>query len=180
MDIGEKIRRLRLQRGLTQEELADRCELTKGFISQVERNLSSPSIATLEDILSSLGTGLSSFFSEQKEGKIVFTSDDMFEKIDEENLLGKITWLVPDAQKNQMEPILVEIGFGGKSQELPPHEGEEFGYILSGSVLLHMGSRKWKLRTGDSFSIHPTAVHYLENQGKTRAKILWISTPPIF
>ena len=46
MDIGEKLRQLRLQRGLTQEELADRCELSKGFISQVERNLASPSIAT--------------------------------------------------------------------------------------------------------------------------------------
>ena len=46
--IGEKIKRLRLQRGLTQEELADRCELSKGFISLVERNLTSPSIATLE------------------------------------------------------------------------------------------------------------------------------------
>ena len=43
MDIGEKLRQLRLQRGLTQEELADRCELSKGFISQVERNLASPS-----------------------------------------------------------------------------------------------------------------------------------------
>ena len=51
MDIGEKLRLLRLQRGLTQEELADRCELSKGFISQVERNLASPSIATLTDML---------------------------------------------------------------------------------------------------------------------------------
>ena len=46
MDIGDRIRRLRLQRGLTQEELADRCELSKGFISLVERDLTSPSIAT--------------------------------------------------------------------------------------------------------------------------------------
>ncbi len=50
MKIGEKIRRLRVQNSLTQEELADRCELTKGFISQVERDLTSPSIATLMDI----------------------------------------------------------------------------------------------------------------------------------
>ncbi|MGN0753417.1 MAG: helix-turn-helix domain-containing protein, partial [Aristaeellaceae bacterium] len=49
MDIGEKLRQLRLQRGLTQEDMADRCELSKGFISQVERNLASPSIATLTD-----------------------------------------------------------------------------------------------------------------------------------
>ena len=50
MDIGEKLRLLRIRRGLTQEDMADRCELSKGFISQVERNLASPSIATLTDM----------------------------------------------------------------------------------------------------------------------------------
>ena len=64
MNIGERLRRLRLQRSLTQEELADRCELTKGFISQVERDLASPSIASLTDILECLGSDLKSFFSE--------------------------------------------------------------------------------------------------------------------
>ena len=58
MEIGEKIKELRIERGLTQEELADRAELSKGFISQVERDLTSPSIATLEDIVISLGTDL--------------------------------------------------------------------------------------------------------------------------
>ena len=54
MQIGDKLRRLRLQRGLTQEELADRCELSKGFISLLERDLTSPSIATLTDVLECL------------------------------------------------------------------------------------------------------------------------------
>ena len=64
MEIGNRIRRLRLQRGLTQEELADRCELSKGFISLLERDLTSPSIATLVDVLESLGTDLKTFFGE--------------------------------------------------------------------------------------------------------------------
>ena len=55
MVIGEKIKNLRLSCELTQEELADRCELTKGYISQLENDLTSPSIATLIDILSALG-----------------------------------------------------------------------------------------------------------------------------
>ena len=55
MDIGSKIKELRVVKGLTQEELADRAELSKGFISQVERDLTSPSIATLSDILQCLG-----------------------------------------------------------------------------------------------------------------------------
>ena len=59
MDIGHKIKQLRIQKGLTLEELASRSELTKGFLSQTERNLTSPSIATLNDIVEALGTSLS-------------------------------------------------------------------------------------------------------------------------
>ena len=55
MDIGNKIKELRILYGLTQQELADRLELSKGFISQLERNLTSPSVGTLLDIIQCLG-----------------------------------------------------------------------------------------------------------------------------
>ena len=58
MDIGKKLKDLRIKNDLTLEELASRSELTKGFLSQVERNLTSPSISTLEDLLEALGTNL--------------------------------------------------------------------------------------------------------------------------
>ena len=180
MDIGERLRQLRLQRGLTQEDMADRCELSKGFISQVERNLASPSIATLTDMLECLGSSLSQFFSVAKDEKTVFAPQDMFVKEDDDSLHGSITWLVPDAQKNSMEPILMELGEGGESYPLPPHEGEEFGYVLSGAVWLVTGDEKTRVRTGCSFCIHPRQTHYLVNAGKTRAKVLWVSNPPIF
>ena len=102
MELGIKIKRLRLQNNLTQEELADRCELTKGYISQLENELTSPSIQTLEDILNALGTNFADFFRDEKEEKIVFTDADFIEKIAEGH---KIEWLVPNAQKNEMEPI---------------------------------------------------------------------------
>ena len=180
MDIGEKLRQLRLQRGLTQEDMADRCELSKGFISQVERNLASPSIATLTDMLECLGSSLSQFFKEDKNEKTVFSPQDMFVKEDDELLRGATTWLVPNAQKNSMEPILVEMNEGGESYPLPPHEGEEFGYVLSGAIWLVTGEKKTRVRTGCSFCIHPRQTHYLVNAGKTRAKVLWVSNPPIF
>ena len=69
MNIGQKIKELRSLRGLTQEELANRCELTKGYISQLENDLTEPSISTLEDILLSLGSSFSEFFSEFAEGE---------------------------------------------------------------------------------------------------------------
>jgi transcriptional regulator with XRE-family HTH domain len=70
MTIGEKIKNLRNLCQLTQEELADRCELTKGYISQVENDLTSPTISTLSDILTALGTNLSEFFLEESSSKL--------------------------------------------------------------------------------------------------------------
>ena len=96
MNLGEKIKRMRLQKGLTQEELADRCELTKGYISQLENNLNSPSIATLTDILAALGSSLAEFFQEETEEKIVYSKNEFIEK-DSDGILFK--WLIPNAQK---------------------------------------------------------------------------------
>ena len=181
MNIGEKLRKLRLQRELTQEEMADRCELSKGFISQVERDLASPSIATLTDMLECLGSNLKEFFSEtEEEEKTVFARGDMFVKEDGDQLRGSITWLVPSAQKNEMEPILVELGEGGRTQEIPPHEGEEFGYVLGGTITLRMDGKPHKVKTGESFCLHPNAPHAIENNGKRTAQFLWVSTPPNF
>lgn len=180
MQIGARLKQLRLQRGLTQEELADRCELSKGFISLLERDLTSPSIATLMDVLESLGTDLPQFFSEQKEKKLVFTERDMSVKQDEEGLKGFIRWLVPTAQKNSMEPIMVELGPGGETETQDPHEGEEFGYVLSGTVTIVLGDQRVKARKDESFYYAPTAAHKLVNAGKTTARLLWVSTPPTF
>lgn len=106
MNIGNKLKELRLSNDLTLQELASRSELTKGFLSQVERNLTSPSISTLEDILEALGTNLAEFFQNDKEEQIVFHTQDFF--VDEKENY-KIEWIIPNAQKNEMEPILLTL-----------------------------------------------------------------------
>lgn len=70
--IGEKLRKLRLSKGLTQEELAERTDLSRSFISQLESDKTSPSIDTLERILEALGTDLKHFFSDVEEERVVF------------------------------------------------------------------------------------------------------------
>lgn len=180
MKIGAKLRELRLQKNLTQEELAVRCELSKGFISQVERDLTSPSIATLIDILESLGTNPQSFFTDDSKEKVVFSQADMFRKQDDGNKSGRITWLVPDAQKNQMEPIMLELEAGGETMEIPPHDGEEFGYVLTGRVLLTVGKQEYIVKKNYSFCIHPSSSHTLRNIGLKPAKVIWVSNPPSF
>ena len=179
MKIGDKLRRLRLQRGLTQEELADRCELSKSFISLLERDLTSPSLDTLSDLLETLGSDLPTFFRERDE-KVVFGSDDIFVKEDPEGLRGMIKWLIPSAQKNQMEPILVEMGPGGETAEDDPHEGEEFGYVLSGVIRIVLGDHTERVRKDESFYFRPVAPHKLVNAGKGACRVLWVSTPHTF
>lgn len=119
MKIGYKIKDLRIQKNLTQEELADRCELSKGFISQLERDLTSPSIATLIDILQCLGTDLKEFFNDSVEEQIAFREADYFEKIDEE-LKNKVEWIIPNAQKNMMEPIRLSLSPGAPPTRIIP------------------------------------------------------------
>ena len=177
MNLGEKIKRMRLQKGLTQEELADRCELTKGYISQLENNLNSPSIATLTDILAALGSSLSEFFQEEAEEKIVYSKNEFIEK-DADGVL--LNWLIPNAQKNMMEPILVELEEGAETVGDIPHEGEEFGYVLSGKITIILGKTHHSCKKGEAFYYSASKPHSIVNNGKSPAKFLWISTPPNF
>jgi transcriptional regulator with XRE-family HTH domain len=177
--IGEKIKELRVLKSLTQEELADRAELSKGFISQVERDLTSPSIATLVDILQCLGTNLEEFFSETPSEQVVFKKTDYFEKYDSE-LKNEIKWIIPNAQKNMMEPIMLTLEPGGSTYPDNPHEGEEFGYVLSGNITLHIGNKTYKVKKGESFYYKAGKKHFITASGKQGATLLWISTPPNF
>ncbi len=178
MMLGEKIKNLRLSCELTQEELADRCELTKGYISQLENDITSPSIATLIDILSALGTTLKEFFSEDdSEEKISFNKNEFIEKKTDEYVLN---WLVPNAQKNAMEPVHMKLLAGCSADEDFPHEGEEFGFVLKGEITLVLGKRKVKVKRGESFYFTANKIHQIKNNSSDTAEFLWISSPPSF
>ena len=177
MDLGAKIKQMRNQLGLTQEELADRCELTKGYISQLENNLNSPSIATLTDILAALGSNLSDFFREEREEKVVFSKDEFIEK-DSEGVIWN--WLIPNAQKNMMEPVLVELVENAATTGDVPHEGEEFGYVLEGKISITLGKKRYTCKKGEAFYYPAEKPHSITNKHKGKSKFLWVSTPPNF
>jgi len=179
--IGAKLRELRLANNLTQEELANRSELTKGYISQLENNLTSPSIQTLHIILEVLGTDFAKFFAkpEEDERNIVYTQADFNEKESEE-LNHIISWIVPNALKYEMEPIIIEIGPGGSSEIDEPHPGEEFGYVLEGHITLVLNKQRYSVKKGETFYYLANKEHYLVNNTAVKAKVLWVSTPPMF
>ncbi len=178
MLLGEKIKELRLSNELTQEELADRCELTKGYISQLENDLTSPSIATLIDILQALGTNLKEFFSDiDNEEKITFNKNEFIEKVADSYTLN---WLVPNAQKNMMEPIHIILHPNGQTDEDIPHEGEEFGYVIKGEIVLVLGKKRVKVKKGESFYFTANKMHKILNKSNKEAEFIWVSSPPSF
>ncbi|MGN1398606.1 MAG: helix-turn-helix domain-containing protein [Erysipelotrichaceae bacterium] len=179
MDIGKRVKQLRVKNGLTLEDLASRTELTKGFLSQLERDLTSPSISTLEDIVEVLGVSLADFFKEDINDKIVFTEQDYF--VDEKEEMS-ITYLVTNSQKNEMEPIMLTLQPAGKSHEISPHKGQEFGYVLTGKIsIINLENKTANIvKKGETFYMKGDTNHQIVNKGNSVAKVLWISTPPIF
>lgn len=179
MEIGEKIKSLRKKMDLTQEELANRSELTKGFISQLERDLNSPSVDSLSNVLEALGTNLSDFFSDIEEEQIVFKEEDFFVGTNEK-LHHTMEWIVPNSVKNSMDPVLLTLSKDGQSEKYPPNEGEEFGYVLEGEINLHYGQEVFQVESGETFYVNCDKERYIENNKNKTAKVLWISNPPSF
>ena len=177
MIIGEKIKQLRFQNGFTQEELADRCELTKGYISQIENDLTSPSIATLIDILNALGTSLKDFFNDDEDVKVVFNENDYIEK-EEEGLIKN--WLAVNGQQNAMEPLHIVLKPGYTTYEDVAHEGEEFGYVIDGEITIVLGNKKYACKKGESFYYKADKSHCIINKKQKDAVFIWVSSPPTF
>ncbi len=179
MSLGKKVKNLRVKIGLTQEELAVRSDLTKGFISQLEHDNTSPSIDTMEKIVTALGTNMSDFFKDECEERIVYGQADVLSD-EYDDMKMKIDWLIPDAQKNLMEPVILELKQGGFSKEYKPFEGEAFGYVLKGSVILKYGSKEYKIKKGECFYYSVDRISLVKNPTNKVAKLLWVLTPPNF
>lgn len=176
MKIGMRIKELRNLCNLTQEELANRTELTKGYISQLENDLTEPSISTLEDIVNALGTNMSEFFKDSHE-QVVFNENNYFVKLYDQY---EIKWLVPNAQKNEMEPIMVTINPHSATDIDYPHEGQEFGYVLEGELTLVIDDKAYTVKKGETFYYTSIKHHYLKNQTNETCRVIWISSPPNF
>ncbi len=180
MKIGERLKRLRMVNSLTQEELASRADLTKGFISQLENDATSPSIATLKDILDVFGVSMQEFFSETTdEESVVFGKDARVQPTGDDDSI-RVELLVPGAQNREMDPVLVTLEPGEEMDEQPFHEGEEFGFVLLGKVQLKLDDRVHTVKKDECFYFTSDKRHSVKNIGKGPAKILWVVTPPTF
>ncbi|WP_414158337.1 cupin domain-containing protein [Pseudomonas sp. BNK-45] len=180
--LGTRIRGLRKRRGLTLSELAQQSELTAGYISQLERNLAYPSIPALFNIARSLGVTIQWFFASETQtapedqGYVVRKKQRL--QVNYEN--GIIDQLLTPQPTRQLEFLHSRFPPGTYSKESYSHEGEEAGYVLSGSFELWVGERYFQLNEGDSFSFSSQEPHKYGNPGEEDAVVLWVITPPTF
>lgn len=177
--IGERLKRLRMINGLTQEELASRADLTKGYISQLENDTACPSIATLKDIIDVCGVSMQEFFSDPVDADVVFGAEARV-RLTGDGGSVKVELLVPGAQNRELDPALVTLAPGAEMVEQDVHEGEEFGYLLLGRVQVRLDDKVYTVKKDECFLFSSDRRHSVKNIGKGPARILWVVTPPTF
>jgi transcriptional regulator with XRE-family HTH domain len=179
LKIGEKLRQLRKEYGLTQEELANRAYLTKGFISQLERDLTSPSIATLKSMLDVLGVDMGNFFRDVPQQSVVARKKArVLSSMSTDEC--EIHFLLPKAMGRLMDPVLVTLDSGARTEDDSSHEGEEFGIVLQGTITLWLDGKAHRLLKGDCFYFKSSWNHWVENSGSHPARIMWVVSPSTF
>lgn len=182
--MGDQIRDLRKARGLTIAELAETVGRSIGYLSQVERNISSVSIPTLQKIAGALGVQVSWFFLSGKE--VPESERDFIVRRDNRRSLsfgdtGVFEELLSPNLSGALELILTTFKPGSwTGEEDRIRQGEEAGLVLEGTLELWVEGQHFLLQAGDSFAFRRSGPHRCHNPGTSDARVLWIMTPPSY
>lgn len=179
MKLGEKIRKLRKEQKISIEKLAQMSGLSTGLISQMERDITIPSVGSLWDVAKALNVHINYFFDEYEDKNPIVRKNER-KKIIIPNSNVTYELLSPNLN-NKMEFLMVEIEPGMcSSDEQICHEGEECGYMIQGSMKVKWGSKEYILNEGDSIYFDSTVPHRFVNIGDKVAISIWTMTPPSF
>jgi transcriptional regulator with XRE-family HTH domain len=169
MDIGSNIRAIRKRKGITIAQICQETGLSQGFLSQVETNKTSPSIATLENIASALNIPLAYLLLKKDERMIIVRKDERRITTSGAEQL-KVSHLSPT--KN-MRSMIVELPVGASTGKEPhAHEGEEIHVVIKGRIYAEQGEDRAEFTEGDSFSWNACTPHLVKNIGDELAIIL--------
>jgi transcriptional regulator with XRE-family HTH domain len=177
--VGQRIRDLRRSRAMSLEAVAARTDLSIGFLSQIERGLSSPSLRVLAMLADVLGVGIAGLF-----GAGAKTAPDAV--VTREGKRAKLNlWrtgiskqlLSPAGSDGRLNLFLVHMEPGGSTgDELYTHDGEEAGLVLSGKMKLTVDAESWMLKQGDSFRFSSRRPHRFSNPSPdAKAVVLWVN-----
>jgi quercetin dioxygenase-like cupin family protein len=161
------------------EDVAEAAQLTKGYISKVERNQAKPSVAVLLRICETLGLSIGDLFDPQAGQDLIRLSDRQPINFGGAGLVEAL--LTPTHERRlQVIHSSIEPG-GGSGQELYSLPSDvEFAYVVAGRVRLTVGSRKVVLHAGDAMTFSPSEAHSFENDDdKKPAEIVWVFSPAL-
>jgi transcriptional regulator with XRE-family HTH domain len=181
LEVGRRIRELRRTRKLSLEAVVARTDLSIGFVSQIERGLSSPSLRVLATLADVLGVGLAALFGARPSGDDTSNGVVTREVQRAELKLWRTgiskQLLSPAGAENRLNLFLVHIEPGGSTgDELYTHDGEEAGLVLQGEMTLTVDAETWKLKTGDSFRFASRRPHCFSNPADdAKAVVLWVN-----
>lgn len=177
-EVGTKLKAARTAFGLSQRELAKRAGVTNGMISLIEQQRVSPSVGSLQKILSAFPMTLAEFFTRDLTGP-----DDVVYRCGElPNMgTGPIEYrLVAAPRRDRRMSILSEVYAPGADtgDDLLTHSGEEGGVIVEGELELTVAGKTWVLRPGDAYYFDSRLPHRFRNAGKEPARLVSANTPP--
>ena len=178
LSIGQNLAKWRKEKGLTLQQLAAKVHLTAAFISQIEHDKASPSIATLKTIAHALDAKVIDFFADELLQDPVVTTPDQWSRVLIPGWQSDTKRLVKIVASKRMEPFLTTIKPGGKSREPYSHPGEEFGLVLEGEITITVGEELYRVGSMSSFYYSSLLPHSWINKGKKDCKIIWVVSPP--
>ena len=180
MELGSKIRELRQAQNISIEQLSEKTGLSTGLISQIERNITGPSVASMWKIAKALSVSMNYFFDEIEEDNPIVRRDQR-KKIMLPNSNITYELLSPDLRDKKIECLLIEIEPGECSTEDQiSHEGEECGYVIQGTLKVKWGNKEYVLGEGDSIYFDSTVPHRYVNAGNVKCISIWSMVPPSF
>jgi transcriptional regulator with XRE-family HTH domain len=174
--VGARVRSLRRERGLTIEQLAAATGLTKGFISQLERDRTAPSLSSIARICDALGVRLSHIFEREETPAVVRRNERP--KVD--SYFPSENHLLSSRDEERFQAIESEVAPGaGAGEELYSLPGEvEFVYVLEGTLEMLVGDEKHLLNEGDAFTYPLSKPHTWRNASDTETlRVLWLAVP---
>lgn len=181
-DIGTRLRAHRRAANITLRQVAEKSGLTAAYLSQVETGRTTPSIASAKRIAAAYGLSLVGLLAEDDD-----RGDSIVLRREERRLLisarsGAVKELLVHRQGGKLlEPLYVVIPPGKGSDGQYDHAGEEFGFVLSGTLELNVEDKVHRIRKGDAFYLKSTRRHGFRNPNRrSRAIVLWVITPPSF
>lgn len=176
--LGSRLRRRRRELGLTLQQVGDGAKLSVGFISQVERDLTSPSLSSLAAISRVLQAHISEFFAIPGGASLTTRARTRGHySLDERNAdYERVTANFPG---HVLNGVIVHDPPGYRSEPIR-HEGEEFFFVLSGSITVELDGKATILNTGDSIHFRSNREHSTWNHTADPASVLVVVTMDIF